>query len=144
VETRSRPLDILLIEDNPGDVRLAREGMNTWRIPPQVRVASDGMEALDILRDAEPMKVIPDIILLDLNLPRLSGREVLHEIKSSEALRQIPVIVLSSSDADDDVRTAYDLQANCYVVKPGTLDSFLDMVRGIEQFWSLRARLPST
>lgn len=142
MQPANRPLEILLIEDNPGDVRLTREALKDWREPPHLRVAVDGIAALEMLRDLTPLEVTPDIILLDLNLPRLSGREVLQAIKSSAAFRQVPVIVLSSSDAEDDVRAAYDLQANCYVVKPASLEDFMAMVYGIEQFWSLHARLP--
>jgi len=135
-------MNILLVEDNPGDVRLTREALKDWRVPPHLHVASDGVEALHLLRDFESPHFAPDIILLDLNLPRLSGREVLREIKSSATFRQIPVIVLSSSNAEEDVRAAYDLQANCYVVKPVALDSFISLVEGIEQFWLGRVRLP--
>jgi two-component system, chemotaxis family, response regulator Rcp1 len=135
-------MTILLVEDNPGDVRLTLEALKNWRHPPALRVASDGVQALEILAKAdEGGDGRPDLILLDLNLPRLGGREVLREIKRSERLRQIPVIVLSTSDADDDVRSAYDLHANCYVVKPVYLDEYLDVLRSIEEFWFSRVRL---
>jgi two-component system, chemotaxis family, response regulator Rcp1 len=142
VQTLRRPLDILLVEDNPGDIRLTREAMKDWSIPPRLNVVTDGMEALSLLRSPDGAESAPDLILLDLNLPRVSGREVLKEIKNSEEWRQIPVIVLSTSDSEDDVRAAYELHANCYVVKPAALDRYMEMVQGIEQFWGGKARLP--
>jgi two-component system, chemotaxis family, response regulator Rcp1 len=136
------PLDILLVEDNPGDVRLTQEALKQWNRPTRLRVASDGVEALDMLNGNANGTGLPDIILLDLNLPRLSGREVLREIKASALLRRIPVIVLSTSESDDDVLAAYALHANCYVVKPASLDSYLEALLGIEAFWARLARIP--
>jgi two-component system, chemotaxis family, response regulator Rcp1 len=139
----ARILEILLVEDNPGDVRLTREALKESWISTNLEVAGDGVEALQLLNGEKgkaPLR--PDLILLDLNLPRMGGRELLAELKASPELRQIPVVVLSSSDAEDDVRSAYDLHANCYVVKPVALDRYLAAVRGIEQFWNSLVKLP--
>jgi CheY-like chemotaxis protein len=139
-----RPVEILLVEDNPGDVVLIREGLRGARASTRVSVATNGEAALDRLRGqgefAEAPR--PDLILLDLNLPRLGGREVLAAIKSDNGLRRIPVVVLTSSQAEPDVAASYDLHANCYVSKPTDLEEFLRVVRGIEQFWLGVARLP--
>jgi two-component system, chemotaxis family, response regulator Rcp1 len=130
---------ILLVEDNPGDVRLVRESLRESGLPHRLTVATDGVEALERLRGAER----PDVILLDLNLPRKDGREVLAEVKADSGLRSIPVVVLSSSDAQDDVAAAYALHANCYVTKPVDLDQFLEVVATIQRFWMGVAKLPS-
>jgi two-component system, chemotaxis family, response regulator Rcp1 len=142
MERMTRPLEILLVEDNPGDVRLTREALKDWGHPTRLTVAADGVQALEALRHDPAEGQLPDMILLDLNLPRLGGREVLHAIKSSSTLRHIPVIILSSSDDGDDVQAAYDLQANCYVVKPVDLDRYLEAICGIEDFWVRLARIP--
>ena len=144
VNTRTTPPSILLIEDNPGDVRLALEALSSWRIPPTIRVASDGPEALRILAGSEAGDKMPDLILLDLNLPGVSGREVLREVKSSSTLGRIPVIVLSSSDSEEDVDLAYSMHANCYLVKPVYLDEYLEVVRAIDDFWISHVRLGAT
>jgi two-component system, chemotaxis family, response regulator Rcp1 len=130
---------ILLVEDNPGDVRLVRESLRESGLPHRLAVAMDGVEALERLRGPER----PDVMLLDLNLPRKDGREVLAEVKSDPGLRSIPVVVLSSSDAQDDVSAAYALHANCYVTKPVDLDQFLDVVATIQRFWMGVAKLPA-
>lgn len=130
---------ILLVEDNPGDVRLVRESLRESSLPHHLTVAMDGVEALEHLREG----VRPDVILLDLNLPRKDGREVLAEIKADPVLRSIPVVVLSSSDAQDDVAAAYGLHANCYVTKPVDLDHFLEVVESIQRFWVGVAKLPA-
>jgi two-component system, chemotaxis family, response regulator Rcp1 len=130
---------ILLVEDNPGDVRLVRESLRENGLPHRLAVAMDGVEALERLRGPER----PDVMLLDLNLPRKDGREVLAEVKSDPGLRSIPVVVLSSSDAQDDVSAAYALHANCYVTKPVDLDQFLDVVATIQRFWMGVAKLPA-
>lgn len=138
-------MQILLVEDNPGDVRLTREALREGRVPMQVAVAADGVEALAYLRREGPYGAAerPDMILLDLNLPRKDGREVLAEIKADDDLRRIPVVVMSSSDAEEDVTRSYELHANCYVRKPGDYDAYLRAVRSIEEFWLQTVRLPA-
>lgn len=140
-----RRIEILLVEDNPGDVRLTQEALKDGRIGVRLHVAMDGVEAMQFLlhegkfRDAP----VPDLILLDLNLPRKSGREVLKEIKECPELRRLPVIVLTTSRAEQDVDRAYYLNANCYITKPIELDEFLRVVRTIEDFWLSIATLPT-
>jgi CheY-like chemotaxis protein len=138
------PFEILLVEDNPGDVRLTRETLKEGKIHTHLSVAGDGEEALAFLRRQGPHEaaVRPDLILLDLNLPRKSGREVLAEIKADEHLRRIPVVVLTSSQAERDIAESYDLCANCYVTKPVDLDQFIKVVRSIEDFWLTVVKLP--
>jgi len=140
----TRPVRLLLVEDNPGDVCLTLEALAEGTLKPQVAVADDGLAALDRLHGrgehhAEPH---PDLILLDLNLPGKDGREVLEEIKQDPRLRSIPVVVLTSSEAEEDVRRCYDLHANCYIVKPVDFQRFARVVRSIEDFWFQRAVLP--
>jgi two-component system, chemotaxis family, response regulator Rcp1 len=143
VSTNLRSLKILLVEDSPSDVRLIREALKEAPIPVQVLVAHDGVEAMEYLHQSELGLVIrPDLVLLDLNLPRKNGREVLAEIKGSPNLRQIPVLVMTSSRSDDDIEQAYALNANCYITKPSDLEEFVDVVRSIESFWFLTATLP--
>ena len=139
-----RPVEILLVEDNPGDVRLTREALREGKVRNNLHVASDGVEALAFLRKEGPYAaaVRPDLILLDLNLPRKDGREVLKEIKADPALRHIPVVVLTSSQAEEDIVRAYDLHANCYVTKPVDLDQFIRVVEAIEDFWFTIVKLP--
>jgi chemotaxis family two-component system response regulator Rcp1 len=142
-ETR-RPARILLVDDNPGDVRLMQEALKEGHTPIQLTVAGDGDEALAILnRTSGPAEGYrPDLILLDLNLPRKNGREVLFEVKADPELRRIPVIVMTTSKAEQDVRRAYNLNANCYITKPVDLDEFLHVVRSIEDFWLTVVTLP--
>lgn len=137
-------MEILLVEDNPGDVRLTQEALKDGRVDVKLTVASDGVEALDILhrRGSHSGKPRPDLILLDLNLPRKNGREVLEEVKADSELRRIPVIVMTTSKADQDVYRAYNLNANCYVTKPVDFDDFLKVVRSIEDFWLTVVTLP--
>jgi CheY-like chemotaxis protein len=141
----SRPIEVLLVEDNPGDVRLTREALKEGKVHNNLHVAPDGVEALAFLRregryaDA----VRPDLILLDLNLPRKGGREVLEEVKGDPSLRHIPVVILTSSQAEQDIARAYDLHANCYISKPVDLDQFITVVRSIEDFWFTVVKLPS-
>jgi CheY-like chemotaxis protein len=135
----TRPIHILLVEDNPGDVRLTMEALKESPFPSNLDVVSDGVEALEYLRAMPP----PDLILLDLNLPRRNGREVLVEIKADPVLRRIPVMVLSTSRSELDVQFSYDHHANCYIQKPMELDRFFDVVRSIEQFWCSIASLPA-
>ncbi len=139
------PVRILLVEDNPGDARLTRELLRDSRIANSMRTVPNGVEAMALLRQQGPYKdePRPHLILLDLNLPRKDGREVLAELKCDASLRQIPVVVLTSSRAEDDVSRSYDLHANGYVTKPVGLDHFADAVRGIEEFWLATARLPA-
>jgi chemotaxis family two-component system response regulator Rcp1 len=138
-----RSIEVLLVEDNPGDVRLMREAF--WEVDVRhcLHTVSDGVEAVDFLRRREDYAHAPrpDLIVLDLNLPRKDGREVLAEIKHDPKLKHIPVVVLSSSTSDDDVSRAYDLHANCYVGKPVDFDEFVRVVRSIESFWFETARL---
>jgi two-component system, chemotaxis family, response regulator Rcp1 len=140
----TRPIEVLLVEDNPGDVRLTREALKEGKVRNNLHVAPDGVEALAFLRREGPHAGAPrpDLILLDLNLPRKSGREVLEEIKADASLRQIPVVILSSSEAEQDILRAYDLHANCYVTKPVDLDQFITVVKSIEDFWFTIVKLP--
>jgi two-component system, chemotaxis family, response regulator Rcp1 len=139
-----RPIEILLVEDNPGDVRLTREALREGKVRNHLNVAGDGVEALAYLRREEGYTAAtrPDVILLDLNLPRKDGREVLTEIKSDPRLKNIPVVILSSSQAEQDILRAYDLHANCYVSKPMDLDQFISVVKSIENFWFTIVKLP--
>ena len=141
---QSRPVEVLLVEDNPGDVRLTQEALKDGRVMVNLTVASDGVEALDILnrRSGHEKAARPDLILLDLNLPRKNGREVLEEIKADEDLKRIPVIVMTTSKAEQDIHKVYNLNANCYVTKPVDLDEFLNVVRSIEDFWLTIVTLP--
>jgi chemotaxis family two-component system response regulator Rcp1 len=133
----SRPIVILLVEDNPADVVLTRENLELSKILHELHVASDGVEAMAFLRREPPHQEAPtpDLILLDLNLPRMDGREVLEQLKIDPLLLRIPVVVLTSSDAEQDVVRSYDLHANAYVTKPVDLEGFGKIVRGIESFW---------
>lgn len=138
-------LNILLVEDSPSDVRLVREALNENTLKVQMMVAHDGVEAMNYLHSAEVGAVNrPDLVLLDLNLPRKNGREVLAEIKRSPDLRQIPVVVMTSSRSEEDVQQAYDLNANCYITKPPDLNGYVNVVRAIENFWFMTATLPDS
>jgi two-component system, chemotaxis family, response regulator Rcp1 len=143
--TASRPISILLVEDNPGDVRLTREALREGKVQSELQVARDGVEALDLLSRRGPYANAPrpDLILLDLNLPRKDGRELLAELKADETLRRIPVVVLSTSRAEEDIRRSYDLHANCYITKPVDLDRFIEVVKSIDAFWLGVAELPT-
>ena len=136
--------EILLVEDNPGDVLLMKEGLGRVESRTHLSVARDGVEALRFLRRESPFEdaARPDLILLDLNLPRKDGRDVLAEVKSDRELRRIPVIVLTTSTHEQDVLSAYELHANCYITKPIDLEQFLGVVRSIECFWLSVAELP--
>jgi CheY-like chemotaxis protein len=140
-----RPIEILLVEDNPGDVRLTIEALKEGRVGNHLNVAGDGVEALAFLRRQERYADAPrpDLVLLDLNLPRKDGRETLAEIKTDPDLCHIPVVVLTTSEAESDVLKAYGLHANCYIVKPVDLDQFLQVVRSIEAFWLTIVKLPT-
>ncbi len=143
-DTRGRPIEILLVEDNPGDVRLTIEALKEGKVSNRLSVARDGVEALAFLRreGSHAKAPRPDLILLDLNLPRRDGREVLAEIKADARLRRIPVVVLTTSKAEEDILRTYDLHANCYINKPVDLDQFISVVRSIDDFWLSVVRLP--
>lgn len=140
----SIPIEILLVEDNEGDIRLTREAFKEGKLSNNLHVAKDGVEALAFLNHQPPyaQAVSPDIILLDLNLPKKDGREVLAELKTHAKLKRIPVVVLTTSKAEQDILRAYDLHANCYITKPVGLEAFLGVVRSIEEFWLTIVRLP--
>ena len=139
-----RPIDILLVEDNPGDVRLTREALKEGKVLNELHVAGDGEEALSFMRreGRHAQAVRPDLILLDLNLPKKDGREVLAEIKEDPNLRRIPVVILTVSKAEEDIIKTYDLHANCYITKPVDLEQFIQVVRSIEDFWLCVVKLP--
>jgi chemotaxis family two-component system response regulator Rcp1 len=139
-----RPIEILLVEDNPGDVRLTREALAEAKVRNNLAVANDGVEALAYLRRESPHEgaTRPDLVLLDLNLPRKDGREVLAEIKADPDLRRLPVVVLTTSTAEQDILESYNLYANCYITKPVDLDQFLAIVTSIEDFWLTIVKLP--
>ena len=138
-------IQVLLVEDNPGDVRLTREALKEGKLLNQLTVVGDGVEALSFLRkegvyaDAPQ----PELILLDLNLPKKDGREVLAEIKADPNLRRIPVVVLTTSSSEEDILKIYDLHANCYITKPVDLEQFMGVVKSIEDFWVSVVKLPS-
>ena len=136
-----RPIHILMVEDNPGDVRLAKEALRDAKVRNDMVVAPDGERAMEILTGAERLL---DLVLLDLNLPKKHGREVLAQMKSDVGLRRIPVVVLTSSQAEEDVLGTYDLHANCYITKPLDLDQFVKVVNSIEDFWLTIVTLPPT
>lgn len=139
-----RAIEILLVEDNPGDVRLTQEALKENKIRNNLHVAKDGVEAMEFLRKMNGYKDVPrpDLILLDLNLPKKDGREVLAEIKTDDSLRSIPVVILTTSDAEDDVAKAYHMYANCYIRKPIDLNRFIDVIKVIENFWLSIVELP--
>lgn len=138
------PMDVLLIEDSPGDVRLTQEAFREANPAIRLHVASDGVEAMAFLQreGAHARSPRPDIILLDLNLPRMDGREVLARIKEDDKLKTIPVVILTTSDAEADITKSYQLKANCYLTKPVQLDQFESLVKSINEFWLTKARLP--
>jgi len=138
------PVEILLVEDNPGDHRLTQEALREGKVYNNLHWVQDGVDALDFLkrRGKHAHAPRPDIILLDLNLPKMDGREVLSEIKGDEELRTIPVVVLTTSKAEEDVLRSYDLHANCYVTKPVDLDKFIVVVQSIDRFWLTVVTLP--
>jgi CheY-like chemotaxis protein len=138
------PIDILLVEDDPGDVLMTREAFEHHKIRNALHVASDGVEALRFLRREGPFADAPrpGLILLDLNLPRKDGREVLGEIKQDPVLRTIPVVVLTTSEAEEDILRSYDLHANAYVTKPVDFEKFVEVVRQIDDFWVTVVQLP--
>ena len=143
-QTFGNLVEILMVEDNPGDVRLTQEALKEGKVRNKLHVVGDGVEALAFLRQEAKYSDAPrpDLILLDLNLPRKDGHEVLAEVKADESLRRIPVVILTISQAEEDILKTYDLHANCYITKPVDLDQFLKVVRTIEEFWLTIVRLP--
>jgi CheY-like chemotaxis protein len=139
-----KPIDILLVEDNPGDVRLTKEALKEGKINNNLYVVGDGKEALDFLSLLKKHKdaVKPDLILLDLNLPKLDGWGVLKKIKTDSTLKRIPVVILTTSEDERDVSNAYNQYANCYITKPVDLEQFVTIVKTIEDFWFSIVRLP--
>ena len=144
-ETDARLVEILLVEDNPGDVLLTREALKEGKVLNNLHVAHDGEEALKFLHKEDPYQDVPtpDIVLLDLNLPKVNGREVLAEVKSDPVLRRIPVVVLTTSQAEEDIIRSYDLHANCYIAKPLDLDQFITVIKTVEDFWVSIVKLPN-
>ena len=137
-------IEILLVEDNPGDVRLTQEALRGAKVKVILSVVNDGVEAMAYLRQEGKYKDVsrPDLILLDLNMPRKNGHEVLSEMKADDALKQIPVVVLTVSKSDEDIIKSYNLHANCFITKPVDLIQFLNVVRSIEDFWLTIVKLP--
>lgn len=137
-------IHILLIEDNPGDVRMMTELLSEFELITELHVSMDGADAIDFLkkRGNHNLAVCPDFIILDLNLPKKNGREVLAEIKQDIHLKTIPVVILSSSDADNDISYCYNMQANCYINKPHDLFNYMNVVKSITEFWFQTVRLP--
>lgn len=140
----AQPIEVLLVEDNPGDVRLTREALGQGGGRTNLHVVADGVQAMAFLRrlGAYADAPCPDLVLLDLNLPKKDGREVLDDVKSDDALKHIPVVILTTSEAEQDVQQSYRLRANAFVTKPVDLEQFLGVVRSIERFWLEIARLP--
>lgn len=140
----TRSIEILLVEDNPGDARLTQEAMKAGKIRNRMHVVEDGVEAMQFLRREGRFAAAPrpDLILLDLNLPRKDGREVLTEVKADPSLRRIPVVVLTTSQAEEDVLAAYNQHANCYIAKPVDFDQFMKVVKQIDEFWVNVVTLP--
>jgi CheY-like chemotaxis protein len=143
-KTKSTPMDVLLVEDSPGDVRLTQEAFGVTNGAIRLHVATDGLEAMAFLRQEGVYLHVPrpHIILLDLNIPKLDGREVLALIKNDRVLKSIPTVILTTSDAEADILSTYELQANCYLNKPVQLDEFQDLVQSINDFWLTMVKLP--
>jgi len=143
-QTNLKLIDILLVEDNPGDVRLTREAFKEGKVLNTLHVVQDGVEALAFLRHegAYAKTAHPDIILLDLNLPRMDGRELLARIKTDPSLQRIPVVILTTSKSEEDIIKSYDLHANCYITKPVDMERFITVVKSIEDFWFTVVKLP--
>jgi CheY-like chemotaxis protein len=138
------PIEILLAEDNPGDIRLTQQALKDSKMHNNLHVVNDGEQAVSFLRRLPPYENAPrpGLFLLDLNMPKKDGREVLEEIKDDPELRSIPTVVLTTSEADQDVLSAYQLHANAYITKPVDFDQFVDVVKGIQEFWLTIVRLP--
>ena len=144
IDTAARPVEILLVEDNPGDIRLTKEALKDAKLVNNLSVCTDGEEAMAFLRrEGEYLdSPRPDLILLDLNMPKKDGREVLAEIKALPEFKRIPVVMLTTSTAEHDILDSYDLHANCYITKPVDLDQFITVVKTIEDFWLTIVKLP--
>lgn len=144
IKENIRPIEILLVDDNPGDIRLTQEALKESKVFNNLHIVEDGMEALEFLRKKGRFKneITPDIILLDLNLPKRNGREVLTEIKNDDLLKKIPVVILTISRAEEDILKSYELHANCYITKPVDMNQFIKIVRSIEDFWFSIVKLP--
>jgi CheY-like chemotaxis protein len=144
IDKKERPIEILLVEDNPSDVSLTEEALLEGKVLNNLNAVEDGVEALEYMRREGRYTHAPrpDLILLDLNLPRMDGREVLGEIKADKSLRRIPVVILTTSEAEEDIIKTYNLQANCYVTKPIDLDQFVKVVKSVEEFWLSVVKLP--
>ncbi len=142
---KGKPIVILLVEDNPGDVRLTQEALKEAKVRNDLYIVGDGVEALAFLRKESVYKDVPrpDMILLDLNMPKKNGHEVLTEIKADDNLKRIPVVMLTVSKADEDIIKSYNLHANCFITKPVDLDQFLNVVKSIEDFWLTIVKLPN-
>ena len=142
---KTRPIQILLIEDNPGDIRLTQEAFKESRLTICLNVVTDGVEGINYIRRRPPYQDMPtpDLILLDLNLPKRDGREVLQEIKTDDELKRIPVVILTTSTAEQDILKSYSLHTNSYINKPVDFDKFFDIIQHIESFWLNTAILPS-
>jgi CheY-like chemotaxis protein len=140
-----RPVEVLLVEDSPGDVRLTEEALKEGKVRNNLNVVMDGVEAMAYLRreGRYASAARPDIVLLDLNMPKKDGREVLAEMKSDHRLRRIPVVILTTSEAEQDILKTYDLHANCYITKPVDLDQFISLVKSVEDFWLTIVKLPA-
>ena len=141
----AKPIEILLVEDNPGDVRLTQEGLKEGKVTNNLHVATDGVEAMEFLRKEGGFSNSPrpNLILLDLNLPKKNGKEVLEEIKSDPDLRRIPVVMLTTSRDEQDILKSYELHCNCYVTKPVGFDQFMEVVTSINEFWLTVVELPN-
>ena len=144
VRNTFKAVEILLIEDNPGDVRLTIEALKESKIMNNMHVADDGIEALSFLKKEGIYKdkPRPDLIILDLNLPKKDGREVLGEIKSDDSLKQIPIVILTTSEAEEDIIKSYELHANCYITKPVNMEQFIKVVSSVGEFWFSTVMLP--
>lgn len=142
----SRTIELLLVEDNPGDVRLTQEALREAGLPTRLTVARDGQEAMRMLTGGPGVgeRANPDLVLLDLNLPKLSGHEVLRLMKGNDDLKSIPVVVLSTSNAARDISISYKSHANCYITKPVDYERFIELIRGLLQFWFEVVRLPTS
>ena len=145
INQSGKPIEILLVEDNPGDVRLTEEALKEGKVLNNINLVTDGVMAISFLKKEGEYAdaVTPDLILLDLNLPKKDGREVLLEIKEDSGLRRIPVVVLTTSSAEEDIIRAYDDHANCYITKPVGLNQFIEVVKSIEDFWMSIVKLPA-
>lgn len=141
----SRQIEVLLVDDNPGDARLTRIAFEEGNMQIHLNVVEDGVEAMAFLRKQGKYAEVahPDLVLLDLNLPKKSGTEVLAQIKADETLKRIPVVILTTSQADKDILEAYNLYANCYITKPVDFDQFVSIIKSIEDFWFTIVKLPS-